>query len=200
MSKVIDYYFSLISPWSYLGGDRLAEIARRHGAAINVKPVDYGRIFPASGGLPLAKRAPQRQAYRLVELRRWRDHLGADLKLEPQFFPVDETLAAGMVAAVRLAGGDALPLSQALLRAVWAEERNIADRETLAAIAAAEGHDAEALLAAAEGPDARRARADDTEEALARGVFGAPSYVYAGEIFWGQDRLDFLDRALAAGG
>ncbi len=200
MSKVIDYYFSLISPWSYLGGDRLAEIARRHGAAINVKPVDYGRIFPASGGLPLAKRAPQRQAYRLVELRRWRDHLGADLKLEPQFFPVDETLAAGMVAAVRLAGGDALPLSQALLRAVWAEERNIADRETLAAIAAAEGHDAETLLAAAEGPEARRARADDTEEALARGVFGAPSYVYAGEIFWGQDRLDFLDRALAAGG
>jgi 2-hydroxychromene-2-carboxylate isomerase len=199
MAKTIDYYYALISPWTYLGGPRLEEIARRHGAAIAYKPVALGKVFPVSGGLPLAKRAPQRQAYRLVELARWRDFLGVPLNLKPRFFPADETLAAGMVIAARRQGLDCGRLSNAILRGVWAEERDIADAATLKAIAAENALDGDALMAAAADPAVTAEYEANTQEAIDRGVFGAPSYVYKDELFWGQDRLDFLDRALAKG-
>ena len=109
--KVIDYYFSPVSPWTYLGHARVAEIARSNGSSINAKPVDYGVIFPVSGGLPLGKRAPQRQAYRLTELARWRNHLGLPLTIQPKYFPVDGSQAAYLIAAAgddkSKTGGDA---------------------------------------------------------------------------------------------
>lgn len=190
MNMQIDYYFTPTSPWSYLGHTRFVELAKRHGAAVAVKPVDYGQIFPQSGGLPLAKRAPQRQAYRLMELARWKAFLGVPLTLQPKFFPADPTQAACLISAapeaVRLA------LAGDFMRAVWAEERNIADAATVAEIAARHGI-ADAPALAAQG----RALYDaNTAEALARQVFGAPTYVYRDELFWGQDRLDFLARAL----
>ena len=197
MSKTIDYYFSLISPFTYLGGPRLMDIAKRHDAAIACKPVRLARIFPASGGLPLGKRAPQRQAYRLIELARWRDHLGMPLNLHPAHFPTDETLAAKLVIAARRQGADAGALAHALLRAVWSEERDIADRETLSAVAGENGLNDAALLAAADDPSVATEYEANTDEALERQVFGAPSYYYRNELFWGQDRLDFLERALA---
>ena len=135
MAKTIDYYHSLISPWSYLGGPRLLDIAAAAGATVDVKPIDLAQVFPVSGGLPLAKRADQRRAYRLAELARWRDHLGMPLNIEPRYFPAAEGLAACMVIAAREAGADAAGLSNAVLRAVWAEQRDIADRETLAEVA-----------------------------------------------------------------
>ncbi len=189
--KVVEYYFSPVSPWTHLGHERFAEIAARHGASVNAKPVDYGVIFPVSGGLPLGKRAPQRQAYRLAELARWRDHLGIPLTVQPKFFPADGTQAAQLIAAapeaVRMAvAGD-------VLSAVWVREEDIADRATLAAIAAR--HGIADLEGALEGGKA--VYAANTQEGLARSVFGAPTYVYRDELFWGQDRLDFLDRALA---
>jgi len=198
MAKTIDYYHSLISPWSYLGGPRLHDIAAAAGATVNVKPIDLARVFPVSGGLPLAKRADQRRAYRLAELARWRDHLGMPLNIEPRSFPAAEGLAARTVIAARQAGADAARLSNAILRAVWAEQRDIADRETLVAICAETGHDGAALTAAAETDAIAAIYAADTGEAIARGVFGAPTYVFEGELFWGQDRLDFLARALDA--
>lgn len=198
MAKTIDYYHSLISPWSYLGGPRLGDIAAAAGATVNVKPIDLARVFPVSGGLPLAKRADQRRAYRLAELARWRDHLGMPLNIEPRSFPAAEGLAARTVIAARQAGADAARLSNAILRAVWAEQRDIADRETLVAICAETGHDGAALTAAAETDAIAAIYAADTGEAIARGVFGAPTYVFEGELFWGQDRLDFLARALDA--
>ncbi len=199
MAKVIDYYYVLISPWTYLGGPRFTDIAERHGATVNCKPVDLGRIFPVSGGLPLPKRAPQRQAYRLVELERWRDHLGMEINLKPKFFPTSYELAARMVVgAVNAGQGDPMGLSHAILRAIWAEERDIADAATLAKIADDNGMDGTALLAAAEAPDVLAAYEANTDEAIERGVFGAPAYIFNNEMFWGQDRLDFLDRALAA--
>ncbi len=196
MAKVIDYYLSLMSPWSYLGAARFADILRRAGATAVCKPVDFGRIFPASGGLPLGKRAPQRQAYRMMELRRWRDRLGIDLNLEPRYFPTAESLAAGVVIAARDSGAEVLELSAAILRAVWAEERDIAEPETLRALAGELGLDGDRLLDAAASDEVRRAYEAGTEEAIARGVFGAPTYILEDEIFWGQDRLDFLARSL----
>ena len=196
MSKCIDYYLSLISPYAYLGSARLEEIARRHRADVRVKPVDLGSIFAQTGGLPLSKRAPQRQAYRLVELERWRTFLGVPVNLKPKYFPAGEQVAAGMVIAAGRTGGDPLRLAHAILRAVWAEERNIADTGTLQTIARETGHQEAHLMATTLDPETRSTYAALTEEALSRGVFGAPTYVVNGEMFWGQDRLDFVDRAL----
>ena len=196
MSKHVDYYFSPASPWTYLGHERFAAIAKRHGAEIAVKPVDYGVIFPQSGGLPLGKRAPQRQAYRLMELGRWKAQLGVPLNAQPKFFPVDGNPAALAIVAAAPSGAEAqMRLAGAILRALWAEEKNIADPASLKAAAAAAGLDGDKLLA--DAPSAKAQYDALTQEALARGVFGAPTYVYRDELFWGQDRLDFLDRALA---
>ena len=199
MGKTVDYYFSPMSPWTYLGHARFDEMARRHGASVKVKPVDFGKIFPLSGGLPLAKRAPQRQAYRLVELRRFRDHLKLPLNLQPRFFPVATDLAARFIVAAGRAGGSdaAMRLAGALLRACWVQERDIADAETLGAICGEQGMDAAALAAAAQTEAVNAEYQGYTEEAVARKVFGAPSYVIDGEIFWGQDRLEFVERTLA---
>jgi len=197
MSKSIDYYLSLISPYAYLGSARLEEIARQHRADVRVKPVNLGGIFPKTGGVPLAKRAPERQAYRLVELERWRTFLGVPLNLKPKYFPAVEQVAACMVIAAGRTGGDPLRLAHAMLRAVWAEERNIAETGTLQTIARETGHNEAHLMAAALDPETRSTYAALTEEAYALGVFGAPTYVVNGELFWGQDRLDFVDRALA---
>jgi 2-hydroxychromene-2-carboxylate isomerase len=198
MPKLIDYYFTPISPYTYLGHERFLEIAARHGATVAVKPVDYGRIFPVSGGLPLKQRAPQRQAYRLTELERWSKHLGKALNVKPKFFPVSPDAAAKWIIAAQTRGAaDALRLAGALLRAVWAEERDISDEPTLASIASGERLDPALLAAGAASPDTASRYDALTQEAIERQIFGAPTYVYRDELFWGQDRLDFLDRALA---
>ncbi len=197
MAKIIDTYYSLLSPWTYLGGPRLDRIAAEAGATVTFKPVDLGEVFPISGGLPLGKRAPQRRAYRMMELERWRDHLGMPLTLEPKhFLATAERPAALLVVAARESGAGAGPLSNAILRAVWAEQRDIGDGDTLRAICVETGLDGEALLARAGDDDIAAAYAADTKEAIERGVFGAPTYIYDGELFWGQDRLEFLERAV----
>jgi 2-hydroxychromene-2-carboxylate isomerase len=197
--KTIDYYFSPMSPWTYLGHARFADIAKRHGAAINAKPVDYGKIFPVSGGLPVAKRAPQRQAYRFVELKRWQEFLGVPLTLEPKFFPYDSSLAARLIIAAAGKDNDsAMRLAGAILKACWAENRNMADEAELAKVCHDQGLESRGLIAAAKSDDGQKRFDELTEEAIALQVFGAPTYVYKGELFWGQDRLDFLDRALGA--
>jgi 2-hydroxychromene-2-carboxylate isomerase len=200
VAKTIDYYMTCSSPWSYLGHARLLVIAQHHGAAINLKPVDYGRIFPVSGGLPLPKRAPQRQAYRLVELARWREFLGVPLNTRPKFFPADAAPSALLLCAGLREPDQALALAGAIMRACWVEDRNIADAETLKAIAGDCGFDGAALLAQAGDPAARAAHDRFTQEAIDRSVFGAPTYIFDNEMFWGQDRLEFLNRALALAG
>ena len=195
MAKTIDYYFSPVSPWTYLGHTRFTEIARMHGASIAPKPVDYGRIFPLSGGLPVAKRPLQRQAYRLVELARWRDYSGVPMNIEPKYFPYDARLAALVI----IAAGDAdnaMKLAGAFLRGCWAEEKNMADQAEVAAAIRGAGLDSGALLKQANAPETAARFEAFTDEAIARQIFGAPTYVYKNELFWGQDRLDFLELAL----
>jgi 2-hydroxychromene-2-carboxylate isomerase len=193
VNRLIDYYFSPASPWSWLGHERVAALAARYGATIGVKPVDYGVIFPQSGGLPLAKRAPQRLAYRLLELRRWKEFLGVPLNVQPRFFPVDAGPACCLICAASEASRMALAAD--CMRAVWVEERNLADPGVVAGIAARHGV-ADCAQAIAAGRPVYQA---NTQEALARQVFGAPTYVYRDELFWGQDRLEFLERALERG-
>ena len=198
MGRTIDYYFAANSPWTYLGHDRFVALAKQHGATVAVKPINLGEVFPVSGGLPLPKRAPQRQAYRLVELRRWAEFLGKPIHIQPKYFPVNGDPAALMIlAAAEVGTEEALKLFGAVGRAVWEQERNIADPATLAAVAAECGLDAGALAARAQHADMSARYAALTQEAIAAGVFGAPTYVLDGELFWGQDRLDFLARKLA---
>ena len=196
----IDYYFTPQSPWTYLGHERFAAIAKAHGAKVNVLPVDLGKVFPVSGGLPLAKRAPQRQAYRLVELKRFSEFLGKPLNLHPKYFPVASDEAAKLIIAVDMHDGTeaALAITGALLRAVWVDERNIASESHLAAILA------EANLPARRIDDAHSQAAHeryeaDSQRAIDAGVFGAPTFIVGGEMFWGQDRLDFVERRLQRG-
>ena len=132
-----------------------------------------------------------------MELERWRRRLNLPLNLHPAHFPVDEALAAGMVIALGQRGGDMGRLSQAMMRAVWAEERDLADPSTLLAIAAGQDLDGEALLAAATSASVLAEHEANTEAAIAAGVFGVPTFVVGEELFWGQDRLDFVAEALA---
>ena len=202
MTAHIDYYASLNSPWTHLGAARIEALTVKYGATLRIHPVDFGTIFPASGGLPLPKRAPQRQAYRLMELKRWRDFLGIPINVEPKFFPSSEALTAPCVIALRETMGDkpAIALAHRVLRAVWQDEKNPGDPTTLAALIADLGLDADAVMKLGADPRWTTRRTADTQAALDRGVFSAPSYVIGDEIFWGQDRLDFVDRALARGG
>ncbi len=201
MPLTVDYYFAPQSPYVYLGHERFTELARAAGAQVKLLPIDLGgKVFPISGGLPLAKRAPQRQAYRLVELKRFSEFLGQPLNLTPKYFPVTGDDAARLIIAVDQMDGNAaaLALTGAILRGVWAQERNIADAQALAEMLSTLGLPERRL------DDSHAQRVQQrydayTQAAIETGVFGAPSYVIDGEIFWGQDRLDFVQRRLARG-
>jgi len=198
MRRTVDYYFAPQSPWMYLGHARFTDLAQRAGADVRVLPVDYGQIFSVSGGLPLPKRAPQRQAYRLVELRRFSEVLGIPLNPEPRHFPVAGDPSGLLITAVAdLDGADAaMRLTGAVGRAIWAEERNVADNSVLAELLTENGLD-DSRLVQSQQTDVKARYDEHTRQAIDAGVFGAPSYVIDGEIFWGQDRLDFVERRLA---
>lgn len=199
MSAIIDYYLAPQSPWTYLGHERFAQIAKSSGAQVRVRPVNLGKVFPVFGGVQLKDRHPQRKAYRLVELARFRDYLKVPLHLEPTFFPVDALLASRLIVAAQQAHGEeiAFKLAGALMAAVWAQQRNIADQEELKVILGECGLP-ETLLEQADSETVHAIYDQYTQEAIDIGVFGAPSYVLDGEIFWGQDRLMFLEQALEA--
>ena len=199
MRRTVDYYFAPQSPWMYLGHERFADLLQRTDTQVRVLPVDFGKVFPVSGGLPLPQRAPQRQAYRLVELRRFSEALGLPLNPQPRCFPVAGDPAGWLITAVAEQDGDAaaMRLTGAVGRAVWAQERDIADATVLAELLDECGLDPQ-RLAQSQQDGAKALYAAHTAQAIDAGVFGAPSYVIDGEVFWGQDRLDFVERRLLA--
>jgi 2-hydroxychromene-2-carboxylate isomerase len=198
MTTTVDYYMTLNSPWTYLGSALFAEVARRNNVTVNIKPAKFGPIFEQTGGLPLPKRSPQRRAYRMMELKRWREVRGIPLILEPKYSPCDDTMATRLVIAAKLLAKDSHKLSLELGRAVWEREETLADPATISSAAQRAGLDAAELRAG--GPSDAELDAlheQYTQDALTAGVFGAPSFVLpSGEIFWGQDRLELLERAL----
>jgi 2-hydroxychromene-2-carboxylate isomerase len=192
----IEYFFAPMSPFTYLAGAGLEEIAARHGATVRYIPLDAPALFPRTGGQLLAERHESRKAYRLQELRRGAKKRGVPILMPPPFFPVNPAPAAyAIIAAAKAGGGDLAGLVQAFPRAVWAEGRNIADDEVVKDLLAKHGFDPAVadrfMLAAAE------TYANNLEEAVSRGVFGVPFYIVGDEKFWGQDRLDDLDLHLA---
>ena len=199
MRHTVDYYFAPQSPWAYLGHQRFQTILKQAGAQVRVMPIDLGgKVFPISGGLPLGQRAPQRQAYRLTELERFSKWLGAPLHLKPTFFPVSGDDAARLIIAVDMALGPeaSMTISGAVLSAVWSQQRNIADEKTLAELLK-EHQLPDSCLEQSHSQAVQIQYEKYTQMAIDACVFVAPSYVLNGEIFWGQDRLDFVERALA---
>ena len=198
MARTVDYFLAPQSPWTYLGHERFVRMARDARAQVRVRPMDLGKIFPISGGLPLAKRPPQRQAYRLLELRRFSESLGLPLTLQPKFFPVAADPAARLIIAVDQSDGTdaALRVAGAVLAAVWVQERDIASTDVLGRLLAECGLP-DARLAQSNEPGVQQLYDAHTQAAIEANIFGAPSYVVDGEMFWGQDRLDFVQRKLS---
>ena len=192
----VDYYVWLLSDWAYLGGVRFAQMARRHNLKINHIPMRMPDVYSGSGGVLLANRSWQRQAYRIHELKRWSARLGIKVNIEPRFFPADIDLASCMVIAAQKRGLPVAGLVNAIMASIWAEDANPADPQVLTALAARHGLDGAGLLAEADTEIIRAEYRGNTERALTAGVFGSPFYVYEGEIFWGQDRRDMLEEAI----
>ena len=198
MSKEVDYYVSLASPYTYMGGRRLPEIIESTGAAFHIKPVIGSQLLAATGGLPVPKRHPARLAYRLVELERWKRHWSIPMNIEPKFFPVDDGKAAHMVIATRQLGQDAIALSNAFLACVWEAEQDISDLSVLITAANQAGFDGQALAESIDADDVAAIHQANTDEAIEHEVFGMPWFIHDGVPYWGQDRIRFLTKALQA--
>jgi len=203
MTIQLDCYYSLSSPWAYFAGPKLQDIVRRHHVKLVLKPYDFQAVVPQTGGVPIRTRPAPRRSYHAEELARWRDYLGMPLVVEPRYYPQavpanpDWNKYAGwMVIAAQQQGLDAFVLSHALLRALWAEERDTSQAEVRIAVADENGYDGAVLHALEQAPATLAQFQAYSDEALRLGVFGAPTFVLEGQRYWGQDRLDFVDRAL----
>jgi len=199
MPRPIDYYFSLLSPWAYIGHRLFMDIAARRDLAVNYKPVVLTDVFAQTGGLPLAKRHAVRQRYRMLELQRWRDKRGLQFTLKPAFWPFDVTLADRFVIAAVVKGTDPGAFLANAFAAVWEGQRNLAEEATLLELAATAQLPGAELVVLARAETTAAAYAQNTSEAIAASAFGSPCFVLDGEVFWGQDRLELLDDALASG-
>lgn len=199
MSPTVECFYTLSSPWAYFAGPRLEAIVARHHARLVLRPFDFRLVVPETGGVPLRTRPAPRQRYHALELERFRRFLGMPLNLTPRHYPpTDQRPAGRMVMAAQAMGLDAQRLSHAILRALWVEEQDISLPETRIAVAEAEGMPGPALQAAEEASEVLAEWDENNEAALRLGVFGSPTFFHRGVPFWGQDRLDFLDRALEA--
>jgi 2-hydroxychromene-2-carboxylate isomerase len=199
MPRTIDYYFTLNSPWAFLGHKPFLDIAKQAGVTINYKPVDLGEVFPHTGGLPLPKRHPARQKYRILELQRWREARGVALKINPKHWPFPVATANRTVVAVTQSGADPGPYAQRAFEGVWIKDEDLGQDDKLVALLTECGHDGAKMLASAKSDAVGKIYADTATEAVERNVIGSPCYVLDGEVFWGQDRLGLLEAALKSG-
>jgi 2-hydroxychromene-2-carboxylate isomerase len=197
--EAIDYFFSLASPWSYLGHEPFVGLMRHHGLAINFKPVFLPAIFEHTGGLVLPKRHPARQRYRLIELQRWREQRGVALNLMPKHVPFDTKIGDRTVLAVAMTGHDPAAFIALAFKGIWVHDLDLGDRAVIAGLLGRAGLDPTAIQQAAETDFVEQAYEQNAADAIAAGVIGGPSYVRRGEVFWGQDRLALLESAIVSG-
>lgn len=194
--KEIDYYFTAPSPWAYLAAPRFNALVQTKALVVNWKPIDLFEVFALNGQKKVKDRPPSIQVNRLNELKRWGKFLNMEINIEPKYFPVNPDTANKFLIAASIINIDITRLTTALMTAVWVEEKDIADINTLIAIANKNGEDGR-LLSELSREDRVQDRLEiNTKEAIARNVFGSPTWIYQGELFWGQDRLDFLERSV----
>ncbi|MCB1455838.1 MAG: 2-hydroxychromene-2-carboxylate isomerase [Nitratireductor sp.] len=199
MTGTIDYFFTSVSPFVYLGHRKLMEIVATHGASLAFRPFALGGVWENSGSVPLPQRSATRQRYRLVELQRIAEFRGETLNLHPAHFPVNPERADLCVIAIAQAGGNPADFLYETCKAVWARNLDISDEAVLADLLQATGHPAEKMLENSRSQAAVAARQDNTQAAIAADAIGAPAYVYKNEVFWGQDRLELLEAMISSG-
>jgi 2-hydroxychromene-2-carboxylate isomerase len=199
MPRSIEYYFSLVSPWAYIGHATFMDLAQRHGVKVNFKPMSLPAVFSETGGLPLGKRAPARQRYRIMELQRWRDKRAVQLNVHPKFWPFNVETADHLTVAIVESGADPDRFLRKAFSGVWADERNLGEEQTLRELANDVGLPGQQLLADAKSEAIKKKYQQNIKDALAIDAFGSPCYVLDGEVFWGQDRIELLDDALKSG-
>ena len=199
MPRQIDYYFSLSSPWAYIGHTLFREVVATHGLEVNYKPVVLVDLFSETGGLPLVKRHPVRQRYRMLELQRWRDKRGLNFHLQPKHVPFNARLADGLVVAAIEAGHDPEPFLRRAFPGVWEDQLDLTDAATLARLADDCGLPGQALVERSGTEEIGQKYEQNRQDALSADVFGSPAYVLDGEVFWGQDRIELLADALKSG-
>ena len=199
MSRQVDYYFSLQSPWAYIGHKLFRQVVSTYDVAVNHKPVVLVDLFSETGGLPLLKRHPVRQRYRMVELQRWRDKRGLNFHLQPANWPFNARLADGLVIAAVEAGLDPDPFLRRAFAAVWEDQLNLADPATLIKLADDSALPGKQLVERSATDEIGKIYEQNRQDALSADVFGSPAYVLDGEVFWGQDRLELLVDALKSG-
>lgn len=199
MPRQVDYYFSFQSPWAYIGHGPFRELVSACDLRVNLKPVLLLDLFSETGGQPLARRHPARQRYRMVELQRWRDKRGLKFHLQPKNWPFNARLADGVVIAALEAGLEPDMYMRLAYAAVWENQLNMADPDTIAGIADEAGLPGRKLVERAGADAIGAAYEQNRQDAIAAGVFGSPAYVLDGEVFWGQDRIELLADALKSG-
>jgi 2-hydroxychromene-2-carboxylate isomerase len=199
MPRQIDYYFSLSSPWAYIGHKLFREVVATYGLKVNHKPVVLVDLFSETGGLPLVKRHPVRQRYRMLELQRWRDKRGLNFHFQPKHVPLNARLADGLVIAAIEAGHDPDPFLRRAFAGVWEDQLDLADAATLVRLADASGLPGQALVERSATDEISQKYEQNRQDALSVDVFGSPAYVLDGEVFWGQDRIELLADALKSG-
>jgi 2-hydroxychromene-2-carboxylate isomerase len=199
MPRQVDYYFSFQSPWAYIGHKAFQEVAKTYGLKVNYKPVVLVDLFSETGGLPLMKRHPVRQRYRMVELQRWRDKRGLKFHLQPENWPFNARLADGVVIAAVEAGLDPEPFMRRAFAAVWEDQLKMTDPAVLIKLADESGLPGKQLVERSGSEEISAAYEQNRQDALAADVFGSPVYVLDGEVFWGQDRIELLADALKSG-
>jgi 2-hydroxychromene-2-carboxylate isomerase len=199
MPRQVDYYFSFQSPWAYVGHKVFQEVAKTYGLAVNYKPVVLLDLFSETGGLPLMKRHPVRQRYRMVELQRWRDKRGMKFHLQPENWPFNARLADGVVIAALEAGLGPEPFMRRAFAAVWEDQLKMTDPAILIKLADESGLPGKKLVERSASEEVSAAYEQNRQDALAADVFGSPAYVLDGEVFWGQDRIELLADALKSG-
>ena len=199
MPRQIDYYFSLQSPWAYIGHALFRDVVATYDLEVNHKPVVLVDLFSETGGQPLLKRHPVRQRYRMVELQRWRDKRGLQFKLQPANWPFNARLADGLVVAAIEAGHDPDPFLRRAFAGVWEDQLNLADAATLVRLADDSGLPGKALVERSGRDEIGQKYEQNRQDALSVDVFGSPAYVLDGEVFWGQDRIELLADALKSG-
>jgi 2-hydroxychromene-2-carboxylate isomerase len=199
MPRHVDYYFSFQSPWAYIGHNFFREVAKTYNVKVNYKPVLLVELFSETGGLPLPKRHPVRQRYRMMELQRWRDKRGLKFHLQPANWPFNARLADGVVIAAIEASLDPEPFMRRGFAGVWEDQLNLADPATLLKLADESGLPGKQLVERSGSDEISAAYEQNRQDALAADVFGSPAFVLDGEVFWGQDRIELLADTLKSG-
>ncbi len=191
----IKYFMSHGSPWTFLGHKKVMKISKDNGCELEILPVNFGDIFPVSGGLPVHKRPLQRQAYRLQELKRWSEYLRINLNIQPKYFPSKSLLPSNVIISLKLLNFDNIfEIANTIMEGMWVKQIDIDDQINLKKILLRYHKTAEEILEFAKSDIVKNELKKYTEDAIKLSVFGAPTYIIDDQVFWGQDRLDFVER------